>query len=64
MAEEAARDLLMQTHVEGTYIRAEALPPQMSDRKRGAIVNMSSGFAIVERVVLGPTRRQRRPSGP
>jgi NAD(P)-dependent dehydrogenase (short-subunit alcohol dehydrogenase family) len=45
--EEAEWDLLMQTHVKGAYLCSQAVLAQMCDRKRGAIVNMASDFAVI-----------------
>jgi 3-oxoacyl-[acyl-carrier protein] reductase len=44
---EADWDLMMQTHVKGAFLTSQAVLPQMKERKRGAILMMSSDFAVL-----------------
>jgi 3-oxoacyl-[acyl-carrier protein] reductase len=43
---EAEWDLMMDVHVKGTYLCCQAVLPQMCERRSGAIVNMSSDYAV------------------
>jgi NAD(P)-dependent dehydrogenase (short-subunit alcohol dehydrogenase family) len=40
-------DLIMNTHVKGTYLVSQAVLPGMCDRGEGVIVNMSSDYAVI-----------------
>ena len=40
-------DLMMQTHVKGAFLTSQAMLPGMKERKRGAILMMSSDFAVL-----------------
>jgi 3-oxoacyl-[acyl-carrier protein] reductase len=40
-------DLMMQTHVKGAFLTSQAVLPGMKERKRGAILMMSSDFAVL-----------------
>ena len=44
---EADWDLMMQTHVKGAFLTTQAVLPGMKERKRGAILMMSSDFAVL-----------------
>jgi NAD(P)-dependent dehydrogenase (short-subunit alcohol dehydrogenase family) len=39
-------DLMMHTHVKGTFLCSQAVLPQMCESGQGVIVNMSSDFAV------------------
>jgi len=40
-------DLMMQTHVKGAFLCAQAVIPGMRQQKRGAILTMSSDYAVI-----------------
>jgi 3-oxoacyl-[acyl-carrier protein] reductase len=40
-------DLMMQTHVKGAFLTSQAVLPEMKERKHGAILMMSSDFAVL-----------------
>jgi NAD(P)-dependent dehydrogenase (short-subunit alcohol dehydrogenase family) len=44
---EADWDAMMQTHVKGTFLCAQAVLPGMRARRRGAILTMSSDYAVL-----------------
>jgi NAD(P)-dependent dehydrogenase (short-subunit alcohol dehydrogenase family) len=44
---EADWDLMMQTHVKGAFLCCQAVLPGMKERRRGAILTMSSDFAVL-----------------
>src|ERR1700734_2045182 len=44
---EADWDAMMQTHVKGGFLCAQAVLPGMKQRRRGAILMMSSDFAVL-----------------
>jgi NAD(P)-dependent dehydrogenase (short-subunit alcohol dehydrogenase family) len=44
---EADWDLMMQTHVKGAFLCAQAVLPGMQERRRGAILMMSSDYAVL-----------------
>jgi NAD(P)-dependent dehydrogenase (short-subunit alcohol dehydrogenase family) len=44
---EADWDLMMQTHVKGAFLCSQAVLPGMKERRRGAILMMSSDFAVL-----------------
>jgi NAD(P)-dependent dehydrogenase (short-subunit alcohol dehydrogenase family) len=46
-------NLVMETHVKGAYLCAQAFLPQMCERRRGVIVNSSSDFAVVGGIGMG-----------
>jgi NAD(P)-dependent dehydrogenase (short-subunit alcohol dehydrogenase family) len=50
---EADWDLMMHTHVKGAFLCSQAVLPQMCERKRGAIVNMSSDLAVTGAAGMG-----------
>lgn len=50
---EADWDRMTDTHVKGTFLVSRAVLPQMIERKRGAIINTSSDFAVVGHIGSG-----------